>query len=57
VLWPILISLSVTPGPYFLSCAAAVVAVKSPAASNAIVVRMVSSCICAGLSTGQSQLS
>ena len=43
-LWPIVISLSVTPGPYFLSWAPAVVANTSPAATNAIVVaRIVSS--------------
>ena len=58
VLWPILISLSVTPGPYCFCWAwLAVATIASAAASSAIVERIVPSTICAGLSTGQSQLS
>ncbi len=57
-LWPMVISLSVTPGPYFLSCASAIVAIikadVSPAASSAIVVaRILPSAISTGLSTGR----
>src|SRR4051812_41638732 len=43
-LWPMVISVSVTPGPYFLSCAWAAVDNTNPPATNAIVVaRIVSS--------------